>query len=292
MLASEIRKLTRDALTGKWGKAALVTLVYFLIVCGISLVLNHISVIGPIAQYVIDIPIAFGLISTFMKLKRGEEVSYIGFLTDGFSNFANSWKVTLWTAVKMIIPIIILIVSYILIIAFGIGGLILSSATSDISSSASAATAIGAGSMIFIIIGFIGIFISSIWLTIKSYSYQLIYFLLFDNPNKDAKEIVEESEQLMNGNRWRLFCLELSFIGWIFLACFTFGIGMLWLMPYMSIAQIVFYEVLVGKNADKVETTVSESTVTEPVVEEVPTEAITEEQQEGSTQEDTGPISE
>ena len=77
----------------------------------------------------------------------------------------------------------------------------------------------------------------------------------------------------MNGNRWRLFCLELSFIGWMILASFTFGIGMLWLVPYMAIAQIVFYEVLIGKDSSKEEV----------AVEETPTEP---------AQEDNGPISE
>ena len=274
MLASETRKLAREALAGKWGKAALLTLVYMLIVGVISFVLNLIPGIGSIAYTVVEIPIMFGFIATLMKLKRGEEVSYTEFLTDGFNSFASAWKVTLWTIVKMLIPFIVLIVS---IVVLGIGsGLTVAGAA------ASSYSAAGTGGAV-IVISIIAMIVASIWLTIKSYSYQLVYYLLFDNPTKDAKEIVEESEKLMNGNRWRLFCLELSFIGWIILSGFTFGIGMLWLLPYMTIAQIVFYEVLVGKKSDAVEVT-----VTEPVTEETSAEPV----QEQPVQEENGPISE
>lgn len=279
MLASETRRLARQALSGKWGKVALLTLVYTLIVYVISFVLSFIPAVGSIVQFVINIPISFGFICTLMKLKRGEEVSYTGFLTDGFNSFASSWKVTLWTIVKMLVPIIILIVA---LVVLGIG-----SGITVAGAAASSSSAAGTGSAV-IVISIIAMIVASVWLTIKSYSYQLVYYLLFDNPTKDAKEIVEESEKLMNGNRWRLFCLELSFIGWIILSGFTFGIGMLWLMPYMAMAQIVFYEVLVGKKSDAVETT-----VTEPVTEEAPAEPVQEQpSQEQPSQEDNGPISE
>lgn len=290
MLASETRKLAREALAGKWGKAALLTLVYMLIVYVISFVLSFIPAVGPIAQVVIDIPIAFGLISTFIKLKRGEDVSYTGFLTDGFNNFANSWKVTLWVIVKMLIPVAVFVVAMVV--------LLIGSGVTIAGAAASSYSATNAGGSV-LIIGFIAMIAASIWLTIKSYSYQLVYYILFDNPTKDAKEIVEESEKLMNGNRWRLFCLELSFIGWSILTCFTLGIGMLWLMPYMVIAQIVFYEVLVGKKSDTVEATVEETTV-EPVqdtpavettVEPVQEAPVEETPAEPVQEEDNGPIS-
>jgi len=57
----------------------------------------------------------------------------------------------------------------------------------------------------------------------------------------------------MKGNRGKYFSLEFSFIGWAILAAFTFGIGMLWLMPYMQIAAIYLYEHLVNPKAENVE---------------------------------------
>jgi len=44
------------------------------------------------------------------------------------------------------------------------------------------------------------------------------------------------------GHRWKLFCLGLRFIGWILLCLLTFGIGLLWLWPYMGVSYARFYD--------------------------------------------------
>ena len=46
----------------------------------------------------------------------------------------------------------------------------------------------------------------------------------------------------MKGKKGDYFVLMLSFIGWAILACFTFGIGMLWLYPYIQVSLVSFYE--------------------------------------------------
>lgn len=46
----------------------------------------------------------------------------------------------------------------------------------------------------------------------------------------------------MDGHKWRLFCLHLSFIGWWLLCILTLGIGMLWLAPYIQNSTAAFYE--------------------------------------------------
>lgn len=63
-----------------------------------------------------------------------------------------------------------------------------------------------------------------------------------DNPDMSSKDAVLKSQELMTGNRGKLFCLQLSFIGWSILASFTLGIGLLWLLPYMQFAIIAFYK--------------------------------------------------
>ena len=47
---------------------------------------------------------------------------------------------------------------------------------------------------------------------------------------------------MMYGYRMRLFKLQLSFLGWIFLSVLTLGIGMIWLMPYMMTTMAAFYQ--------------------------------------------------
>ncbi len=76
-----------------------------------------------------------------------------------------------------------------------------------------------------------------------------------DEKELSAKEVVAKSEELMKNNRWRIFCLSLSFIGWAILSVFTLGIGLFFLIPYMQMALVAFYQECAGKleTADKVE---------------------------------------
>lgn len=81
------------------------------------------------------------------------------------------------------------------------------------------------------------------------YSYAMTKYILAENPEISASEAIRKSKEMMRGNRWRLFCLELSFIGWAILSSFTLGIGNLWLNPYREAAIAAFYrEVSRGDN--------------------------------------------
>ena len=77
---------------------------------------------------------------------------------------------------------------------------------------------------------------------IKCYSYSMSNFIMAENPEMSAKEAMEVSMEMMRGNKWRLFCLELSFIGWGILCLFTLGIGYLWLNPYINASLAAFYD--------------------------------------------------
>ena len=77
---------------------------------------------------------------------------------------------------------------------------------------------------------------------IKAYAYSMTPYILKDNPELSANEAINLSCKMMKGHKFDLFLLHLSFIGWCILNVFTFGIGMLWLMPYMTTAQAAFYQ--------------------------------------------------
>ena len=75
-----------------------------------------------------------------------------------------------------------------------------------------------------------------------AYGYAMTPYILLENPEMTANEAIAKSKELMHGNRWRLFCLEFSFIGWNLLAIFfTLGIGYFWLVPYMETSFAAFY---------------------------------------------------
>ena len=83
---------------------------------------------------------------------------------------------------------------------------------------------------------------------IKSYAYSQVYFIRQDHPEMSAKEALRASEKMMDGHKMELFLLQLSFIGWHILAGFTFGLLYLWLIPYMQMTYVGYYERLKALN--------------------------------------------
>ena len=77
---------------------------------------------------------------------------------------------------------------------------------------------------------------------IKSYSYAMTPYILKDNPEMKNNAAIEESMRMMDGHKLELFLLDLSFIGWVILSILTCGIGLLWLIPYINMAHVNFYE--------------------------------------------------
>ena len=81
---------------------------------------------------------------------------------------------------------------------------------------------------------------------IASYSYAMTEYILADHPELSANEAISKSKQMMDGNKWRLFCLQFSFIGWSILCLLILGIGNLWLTPYKQAATAAFYREVSG----------------------------------------------
>ena len=79
---------------------------------------------------------------------------------------------------------------------------------------------------------------------IATYSYRIAFYLMIDNPEIGVSEALKQSKEMMYGYKSKLFCLDLSFIGWGLLCILSFGIGILWLSPYMLTSQTIFYEEL------------------------------------------------
>ena len=73
------------------------------------------------------------------------------------------------------------------------------------------------------------------------FSYALTYYVMIENPEYSVSQAMKESKNLMKDHKLDLFLLWLSFIGWAILALLTFGIGFLWLSPYMSTTTAHFY---------------------------------------------------
>jgi uncharacterized membrane protein len=85
------------SLSGKWGIAVCLTLVHSLLVGSISIV----PILGVVGAWLIAGPLAFGVVTFFLALSRGEEVS-IGQLFKGFEGW-NRYGTTLATGILVII---------------------------------------------------------------------------------------------------------------------------------------------------------------------------------------------
>ena len=80
---------------------------------------------------------------------------------------------------------------------------------------------------------------------VKSYEYQMIPYLLADNPQMTKEQAFEESKRMMQGQKWKAFVLDLSFIGWNILSALTLGIlGIFYVQPYMDATHVAVYEAL------------------------------------------------
>lgn len=82
---------------------------------------------------------------------------------------------------------------------------------------------------------------------VASYSYSMTYYIMNDNPSLTGSEAIKKSKEMMNGHKWELFFLDLSFIGWLLLCIVTLGIASLWVSPYMAAARANFYQKLTNE---------------------------------------------
>ena len=84
---------------------------------------------------------------------------------------------------------------------------------------------------------------------IKSFEYAIIPYILADDAGISSKDAFKKAKQMMKGNKWRLFKLDFSFIGWFLLCVLTLGIGTFFLIPYIDAANAEFYVELKNKQA-------------------------------------------
>ena len=76
---------------------------------------------------------------------------------------------------------------------------------------------------------------------IAGYRYSMAEFVMAENPDMSAGDAVKRSCEIMKGNKWKLFCLDFSFIGWDILAGFFPLVGPLFLKPYIEASHAAFY---------------------------------------------------
>lgn len=91
-----------------------------------------------------------------------------------------------------------------------------------------------AGTLLFVIPGII-----------LTYSFRMVPYILAENPNVEATEALKMSREMMLGNKWNAFVLDLSFLGWILLTICTCGIlGIFYVNPYIYATDAELYQAI------------------------------------------------
>ncbi len=93
------------------------------------------------------------------------------------------------------------------------------------------------------------IFVLALGLIINVYvslMYSQSFFILHDFPDRSAKEILSLSRNLMNGNKFRLFYINVSFIPLYILGCISLFVPLLWIGVYRYATNCAFYQDLIA----------------------------------------------
>ncbi len=192
MFAKDFRNIAWNALSGKWGRFALVTLIY-------ELILGVCASISNVATLIIGGPFLLGMAGIAFKVLDNIEFD-VKNLFDGFERFSDA--------------LVLYLVNNLFIFLW---------------------------SLLFVVPGII-----------KYYEYSMSYYILLENPEMKHQEARRASMKIMDGNKGRLFCLHLSFVGWFILSAFTLGILLLWVVPYMETAQAAFYREICREKIGKI----------------------------------------
>ena len=79
----------------------------------------------------------------------------------------------------------------------------------------------------------------------KKYQYRMVAYILAEHPDMDYREALQQSRDIMNGEKWHTFVLDLSFIPWRMLGMITCGIvGVLYVNPYIYLTNAALYREL------------------------------------------------
>lgn len=79
---------------------------------------------------------------------------------------------------------------------------------------------------------------------VKAYAYRFVPYILAEDPNISAHEAITLSMEMTQGHKFDLFVLDLSFFGWYLLGALTFGLGNVFINPYVDATIAQAYVVL------------------------------------------------
>ena len=216
----DLMSLSLEALRGRWALAVGGALLYQVVISGVQFV----PYLGILFVLLVSGPMLLGFNRFFLKLSRNDAPD-IGQLFDGFKLFGKSLGAYALLVLFMILWMLPVLAA----------GIFAGIAVPLIEKNASL------GILLFPMAVLLGT--AGLLLVIRaSLAYSQVFFLLADRPALGAYEAINQSIRMMDGFKWKKFCLSWRFFGWILLSILTCCIGFLWLYPYMMTANAKFYD--------------------------------------------------
>ena len=86
---------------------------------------------------------------------------------------------------------------------------------------------------------------------VKGYAYAMVPYILGDNPEIGSKRAIELSNKMTDGEKFDMFVLDLSFIGWYILGTFACFVGVFFVNPYYNATHAELYRNLRQKALDQ-----------------------------------------
>lgn len=77
---------------------------------------------------------------------------------------------------------------------------------------------------------------------IAAISYSMTFYIIAEDNTISAMDAIDKSKEMMYGYKGDYFLMMLNFLGLSILCLLTFGIGFLWLIPYMQVSIAKFYD--------------------------------------------------
>ena len=215
--ASEIRARARQSLSGRWGSAIRAAVIYYLLLTLPLTILERVTGAAPL-----DYQTAYELFQS------------------------HNWSATISTS-SLIGDFYLLLVTGPLTLGFAQFILTMARNGAEEPRPWDVINGFGSFGRAFGTFLFITIF-TFLWTllfiipgVIAAYRYRMAYYILLDNPEIGCLEAISRSKQLMAGNKWKLFCLDFSYILWLLLGSLFNGLLMIFVLPYYQNGVAQFY---------------------------------------------------
>lgn len=231
--SKELKRMARETLNGRYSlpMAALVlsqvltllVMTPFRMTLGVNPSLSQV-IINNLAMLIISllsVIMSCGLIKIHLNMAREREMK----LTDLFYFFTRRPDRLILSTLLLVLISLIAMIPFIVVTIYAVN------------------VNTKAGWILFVVVSAL----SLIGVSILALTFNFIFYLMVDYPGMGVIAAFRESNRMMKGNKGRLFYVMISFLGLSLLSLLSFGIGMLWVSPYMTQTTTKFYLDLKGE---------------------------------------------